>query len=127
MNTTQREIILEALQDYKKWFEDDPANQQDIDSVINFLNSKHSSDSNEDSGFFPIKSVSKEDIIQVFDGETKVRKVVMNLEDHDMKFLASKLADDYCNQLFWDSLKIIFEFHFLENKGGGIVKPQDVA
>lgn len=33
-----------------------------------------------------------------------------------MEILASKLADDYCEQLFWDSLKVIFESAFLKQE-----------
>jgi len=31
------------------------------------------------------------------------------MTDEDMENLAGKLADDYCEQLFWNSLKTIFE------------------
>ena len=67
--------------------------------------------------FFPITSVSKEDIIHAFkntDILKQVKKRVAEMDDSEMKGLASKMADDYCNQMFWDSLKIIFEERFLE-------------
>ncbi|MFC1816092.1 hypothetical protein ACFL0M_09130 [Thermodesulfobacteriota bacterium] len=38
------------------------------------------------------------------------------MDDREMRQLASKLADDYCNQLFWDSLRIIFEDRFLDKE-----------
>jgi hypothetical protein len=40
------------------------------------------------------------------------------LTDDDMEFLARKMADDYCDQLFWDSARIIFEDRFLAGDGG---------
>lgn len=52
--------------------------------------------------FFNITSVSWDDLDHVgFD--TK------NTDDSDLAALAGKMADDYCNQLFWDSLEIIAE------------------
>ena len=67
--------------------------------------------------FFPITSVSKEDIIHAFkntDIFKQVKKRVAEMDESEMKELASKMADDYCNQMFWDSLKIIFEERFLK-------------
>lgn len=67
---------------------------------------------------FKITSVCIEDILQAYkDIDSplleKVEKRVETLEEWEMEGLASKLADDYCNQLFWDSLRIIFEDRFL--------------
>lgn len=39
----------------------------------------------------------------------------MKLTESDMKRLASKLADDYCEQLYWTSLEILAK-HIIENK-----------
>ena len=46
----------------------------------------------------------------------EIKEIVHNLDDADMKHLASKLADDYCEQLFWESVKIIFESNFMSTK-----------
>jgi len=65
---------------------------------------------------FPITSVCRDDIIHAFrnsDVLEQVKKKVEMMDDTEMKYLASKLADDYCEQLFWNSLKIIFEERFL--------------
>ncbi|SLM30857.1 hypothetical protein MTBBW1_2500006 [Desulfamplus magnetovallimortis] len=64
--------------------------------------------------FFTITSISKEDIIHAFNEDEHVKKIVEAMDDSDMETLASKMADDYCEQLFWSSLKIIFELHFME-------------
>jgi len=54
---------------------------------------------------FPITSVSREDLEALgFD--------TSNVSDDTMERLASKLADDYCEQLFWSSLEILAENHF---------------
>jgi len=51
---------------------------------------------------FPITSVCRADLENVgFDASA--------VDDATMKELASKLADDYCDQLFWGSLEIIAE------------------
>lgn len=71
--------------------------------------------------FFPITSLARDDIIQAFEGSDmleRVKRRVELLDDSDMAYLARKLADDYCEQLFWDSLRIIFEARFLEDKAG---------
>ncbi|KAA6302826.1 MAG: hypothetical protein EZS26_000996 [Candidatus Ordinivivax streblomastigis] len=50
--------------------------------------------------FFPISSVSRDDL----KGEGFV---VSKVTDGDMETIASKMGDDYCDQLYWDSLRII--------------------
>jgi hypothetical protein len=35
---------------------------------------------------------------------------VSNADDDTMQRLADKLGDDYCEQLFWSSLKILAEY-----------------
>lgn len=51
---------------------------------------------------FNITSVSRADLEHLGFNTTKVN-------ESTMKELASKMADDYCEQLFWDSLPIIAE------------------
>ena len=63
---------------------------------------------------FPITSVCKDDLRETFKGDKEALKKIDEMDEHDMKYLATDLADDYCNQLFWDSLRIIFESGFLE-------------
>lgn len=52
---------------------------------------------------FVITEVSREDL-EALDFDTS------NVSDETMERLASKLADDYCEQLFWTSLDIIAEY-----------------
>lgn len=67
--------------------------------------------------YYEITSVTKDDIRTCFKdagGLTKkVEKRIDDMTDSEMKHLASKMADDYLNQLYWGSLKIIFEEIFL--------------
>jgi len=62
--------------------------------------------------YYQITSLHKKDIIKAFEDtkhEETVKQKVSEMTDEDMENLAGKLADDYCEQLFWNSLKIIFE------------------
>lgn len=99
------DIIMEALQDYRKWFEDEADKLHEIDMAINSLNQNRE--------FFSITSVCRDDIIHAFENNAPAKKAVKNMDDDDMKHLASKMGDDYCEQLFWDSLRIIFESKFM--------------
>ena len=52
---------------------------------------------------FPITGVCRADLEGIgFDAA--------NVDDATMAKLASKLANDYCDQLFWGSLEIIAEY-----------------
>ena len=106
MDTRQHEeIILEALKDYRKWFEDEPGKLQEIDLAIDSLN--------QNTEFYPITSVCKDDIFHVFSDDNEAKEAITKMDDGDMETLASKLADDYCDQLYWDSLQVIVEMVFM--------------
>ena len=58
---------------------------------------------------FVISEVSREDLEEVgFD--------TSEVSDTTMEYLAKKLGDDYCEQLFWTSLKIIAEYMGIPKK-----------
>lgn len=61
---------------------------------------------------FPIASVSKEDII--YNMERKYKRRILKLTEADMQIIASKMADDYLEQLYWGSLTSIVK-EYLEN------------
>lgn len=72
---------------------------------------------------FVITSVCKEDLlgIEKCDKDGNIipffnEDDVMNLSDSDMERIASKLSDDYCEQLFWSSLQIIGEYIIEQSK-----------
>lgn len=52
---------------------------------------------------FVITSVSREDLEEIGFDTSKV-------SDETMEYLAKKLGNDYCEQLFWSSLEIIAEY-----------------
>ena len=66
---------------------------------------------------FSITSLCKVDIVQAFTDvkqiTPEISRKIESMTDDEMKYLASKMADDYYNQLFWDSLRIIFIDRFL--------------
>lgn len=66
--------------------------------------------------YYVITRLHKDDIRGIFNGNKEALKVIDDMTDDDMERLCSKLEDDYCNQLFWDSLRVIFEDRFL--RGG---------
>jgi hypothetical protein len=69
---------------------------------------------------FPITYVSKEDIKTALKNNNKLtpftKEIVDDLSDFEMASLASRMADDYVEQLYWSSLSIIFEDRVLEDK-----------
>jgi len=54
----------------------------------------------EDEGYFEISSLHRDDLEHIGYDTSEV-------DDSVMKKLASKLGDDYCEQLFWNNLSII--------------------
>jgi len=58
-------------------------------------------------GFFPITSVHRLDIKEALHLSDEQ---VARLTDDMMRDIARKMADDYCEQLFWDHLPIIAEY-----------------
>ena len=58
-------------------------------------------------GFFPITSVHRLDIKEALH---LTDEQVASITDTMMRDIARKMADDYCEQLFWDHLPIIAEY-----------------
>lgn len=75
----------------------------------------------EEDKMYKITSVCKEDIRQAFAFEDdklqvpkEIEQAIRKMTDSDMIELAEDMADDYCNQLYWESLRTIFEANFLK-------------
>ena len=67
--------------------------------------------------YFNVTSVSRDDLEHIeFD--------ISNVSDEDMQKLASKLSNDYCDQLFWTSLAIIAEYCLDIPKKGTVLCPK---
>jgi hypothetical protein len=73
---------------------------------------------------FQIISVCKADILGIEKLEEGTVNVVpkfnktdiLKLTKADMERIASKLANDYCEQLYWQSLEIIVEYYLEQKK-----------
>lgn len=57
---------------------------------------------------FEVTSVCRMDLVHPEVGYSPSK--ALKITDAQMKKIASKLADDYCEQLFWGSLQLIAEF-----------------
>lgn len=57
--------------------------------------------------YYKITSMCKADMREVFKNQPENLKKVEQLTDAQMEYIASKMADDYINQLYWSSLEII--------------------
>lgn len=64
-------------------------------------------------GMFSVTSVCKDDLRGTFKGDKEALRKIDALDEGDMKYLASKMADSYCNCCYWDSLRINLGSRFL--------------
>ena len=65
---------------------------------------------------FPITSICRNDIIQMIEDrkgddlkDIFLYREARKITDHEMRWLASKLADGFCNCCFWDILEDRFD------------------
>jgi hypothetical protein len=65
-----------------------------------------------DEGFFEISRLHRDDLESIGYDTSSV-------DDSDMRKLASKLGDDYCEQLFWNSLSILADALGIPKKEAG--------
>lgn len=83
-------MLQQLLDDLRGYFESKPSLTETEQSLLDRLNS----------GYFPITSIHRDDLAgKGFN--------TGHVSDEDMKYLARKMADDYCEQLFWPSMEII--------------------
>jgi len=57
--------------------------------------------------FYTVTRVCKDDMREVFKEDLEKLELIDKLTDDQMRYITQKLADDYINQLYWNSLKII--------------------
>lgn len=65
-------------------------------------------------GRYIITSVCKADLREHFEGNKEALARINELTNTEMMYLAAKMCDDYCNQLFWESMANIFRSRFME-------------
>ena len=64
--------------------------------------------------FYVITRLHKDDLRSLFRKDKHALEIIDNLSDTDMEYLAQKMANDYVEQLFWDSLDTIFRELYLK-------------
>ena len=65
---------------------------------------------------YVVASICKSDILECFvdrENYNQAKTKLDKMSNHKMELLANKLYTVYCNQLFWQSLRIIFEDEFM--------------
>lgn len=100
----QAQVQMFYLDEFSCAFNDEEVSDQDWLYFVDLDNIK---EQNRES--FPITSVSRGDLdAKGFD--------TSEVDDATMERLASKMADDYCEQLFWSSMEIIAEYMDIPKK-----------
>ena len=83
-------MLQQLLDDLRGYFESKPSLTETEQSLLDRLNS----------GYFPITSIHRDDLAgKGFDASL--------ISDDTMKYLARKMGDEYCEQLFWSSMEIM--------------------
>ena len=98
-------MVRELMQDLKIYFNNIKNPSERERQLLNQLNA----------GYFVITSVHRNDLARTgFD--------VKKISNNDMDKLAEKIANDYCNQLFWESMETIafeiLDFPKIEESNG---------
>lgn len=60
-------------------------------------------------GYVEITRVHRDDLRNEFEDEPAVLAMIDEMPDEVLEELADQMADDYCNQMFHDSMRIIFD------------------
>lgn len=60
-------------------------------------------------GYVEITRIHRDDLRNAFEDEPAVLAMIDEMPDEVLEELADQMADDYCNQMFHDSMRIIFE------------------
>lgn len=69
-------------------------------------------DKTEDDEYYDITALNKDDIIACYEGTDEiedVKKAVAELTPSQMRYIARKMADSFCDCCYWDALKYRFE------------------
>lgn len=69
----------------------------------------------EEEKFFPVVSISKDDLRIAFKGDKKAQKIIEKMTDSDMGYLANKMADGlFEGGGYWEVLKDTFRYRFMD-------------
>lgn len=89
-----KESTKELLQDVIQFLENNHTGTKEHTDIISRVHSHYESEKD----YFEITCVHRDDLVN-FD--------TTNIDDSTMVTLADKLSDDYCDQLYWQSLNLI--------------------
>lgn len=59
--------------------------------------------------YYIVTRTCKEDMISIFEDNKEMLELIKTFTPNDMKWIASKLENDYINQLYWESLGAVIE------------------
>lgn len=96
-------IIFEALNDYKRWFDDGNDKDKDIEKLetINNAIADLQQALTTEAEYFSVNSISKDDLKSIFEdknvGHKEIMEQIDNLTEDDLKEIASKTADGICD------------------------------
>jgi hypothetical protein len=65
---------------------------------------------------FVVTRMSRQDVKQALADEPELARRAWLLTDDEMKQIARKMEDDYCNQLFWSSLRVCASDYIKERR-----------
>lgn len=105
--------LISKIREKQKEFNDKPGDlDQGIRMGLEFATNILQTAAADPDGAFPITSVCKEDLR----GREGIDEQVLNVVTADeMEYLASKMADDYCEQMFWGSMESIYNYRIVPN------------
>lgn len=63
---------------------------------------------------YPVIRLCKDDLEELFKSDKKALEKIKKLDEAEMKYLAEKVQDSLMDLGYWDTLKLTFEFRFLE-------------
>jgi hypothetical protein len=103
-------IILEALNDYKKWFNDFPnkSDNKKIDEIDRTIGDLQEA-LNIEAEFIPVCHISKDDLKQVLRKDKKGFAKIDKLTEDDLVWIADKMNDSLC---YSDSYSMALESAF---------------
>lgn len=64
--------------------------------------------------FYPVIRLCKEDLEELFKDDKEALGKIEKLDEAEMKYLARKVGDSLMDSGYWETLKLTFEFRFLE-------------
>ena len=104
--------IVGVTNNFEKWLEENnkkriqDGNEPETKYTFNIIETEiNIFDNNE---MYQVTSVCKDDLISAFEGRDDFKdkvEIIKELKETDMKWIAKKLADSFCNCCYWDTIR----------------------